>query len=278
LLVQGGTYERSNDPNSSATISPFRLDRFEATVGRFRGFVNAVISGWQPQPGSGKHTHLNGGNGLANVGDAGLPFEQGWDATWNANLANDASAWNAALACHATYPTWTHVPGPNETRPIVCPNWFEAFAFCIWDGGFLPSEAEWNLAAAGGSDQRQYPWSSPASSTTVDCSFANYSPGAMCSPIGVNAVGTESPKGDGKWGQADLAGNAREWSVDWYVSPYASPCTNCAVLGSFGGNGYRVIRGGSFHHPAAEVLTSYRDSRHPTDRAVDVGIRCARAP
>ena len=46
-----------------------------------------------------------------------------------------------------------------------CVNWFEAYAFCIWDGGFLPSDTEWEYAAAGGSLQREYPWGSTAPGT-----------------------------------------------------------------------------------------------------------------
>jgi formylglycine-generating enzyme required for sulfatase activity len=47
----------------------------------------------------------------------------------------------------------------------------EAYAFCIWDGGFLPSEAEWECAAAGGPDQREYPWGStdPGTANLYDC-------------------------------------------------------------------------------------------------------------
>jgi hypothetical protein len=97
------------------------------------------------------------------------------------------------------------MPGPNEKRAINYVTWYDAYAFCIWDGGFLPSEAEWNYAAAGGAEQRVFPWSNPPKSTTIDCSFANYFNGA--SPCfggpsnvgGPNSVGATSPKGDGKY-------------------------------------------------------------------------------
>ena len=90
-------------------------------------------------------------------------------------------------------------PGANESLPINCITWYEAFAFCAWDGGFLPTEAEWNYAAAGGSEQRAYPWSNPPTSTTIDCSHANYDDcAALREPAGdgaVNRVGSESPAG-----------------------------------------------------------------------------------
>jgi hypothetical protein len=48
-----------------ATVSGFRLDKYEVTVGRFRQFVSAWGAGWLPPPGLGKHAHLNGGRGLS---------------------------------------------------------------------------------------------------------------------------------------------------------------------------------------------------------------------
>jgi formylglycine-generating enzyme required for sulfatase activity len=161
-----------------------------------------------------------------------------------------------------------------------CITWFEALAFCAWDGGFLPTEAEWNYAAAGGSDQRAYPWSNPYSSLTIDCSHANYYIGmpdyCVNPPNGaVNRVGSESPTGDGKWGQADLAGNVLEWTLDWYATPYGNPCTDCADLTD---SSTRVFRGGDFSHESTTLRGAFRDYDTPTDRSYTVGARCARAP
>src|SRR5206468_1762189 len=133
------------------------------------------------------------------------------------------------------YPNWTPSPGANENRPMNCVNWYEAYAFCIWDGGFLPSEAEWNYAAAGGNEQRAYPWLNPATSTAIDCTRANYSPspGNYCYFLSAghgstNDVGSESRLGDGKYGQADLTGNVWEWTLDWwYDGSYPSTCNDC---------------------------------------------------
>jgi formylglycine-generating enzyme required for sulfatase activity len=175
LEVPGGTYDRTYDPLDTngnvtltadggptgeadpASVSGFRLDKYEVTVGRFRRFVNAVLSSdggpaWTPPAGSGKHIHLNGANGLNSI-EGG--YEPGWVTSDNEYLVPT----NANLACPGDG-TWTNTPASQENLPINCVNWYEAYAFCIWDGGFLPSGAEWEYAAAGGSLQREYPWGS----------------------------------------------------------------------------------------------------------------------
>jgi formylglycine-generating enzyme required for sulfatase activity len=282
LSVPGGDFFRSYDGIStngaskaySATVSTVSLDKYEVTVGRFRAFVAATVGGWHPAAGAGKHSHLNGGAGL-NGG-----AETGWDSSWDSNIAAQQADWTTNLSCEPTYATWTSSAGANEDHPINCVDWFEAYAFCIWDGGFLPTEAEWNYAAAGGDEQRVYPWSAayPPGSTTLDCSHANYSkdwPTTACVASGTSKVGADSPLGDGKWGHCDLAGNVFEWALDWFLTPYAASCNDCAELSA---TTTRVIRGGGFDGSPACLLNSLREDSTPLGRSESIGLRCARAP
>lgn len=282
--VKGGTFNRDNDATYKATVSTLRLDRYEVTVGRFRKFVSAVVGGWTPPAGSGKHAHLNGGLGLASSAAAAV-YESGWDATWNAQLPAAKATWDDSghLACDPVYQTWTSNSGSNERKPINCVNWYEAAAFCIWDGGFLPSNAEWNFAAAGGSAQRTFPWSSPASSSTTDCSYANYYGAGddmdYCVMPGTGStmpVGSYSPKGDGLFGQADLGGNVYEWNADSYVKPYATKtCDDCVDVTK---STFRVGRGGAFFSDSGNLLSSDSYYFPPDTRYFYQGLRCARTP
>jgi formylglycine-generating enzyme required for sulfatase activity len=158
-LVVGGSFDRGNDTSYPAAISTFRLDTYEITVGRFRKFVSAYPTS-KPSSGSGKNPNN--------------PADPGWGSAWSQSMPADQVTLKAVVQCDSTYQTWTDAVGSNENRPIDCITWYEALAFCIWDGGRLPTEAEWNYAAAGGSEQRVYPWSVPASSQTIDCTYASY--------------------------------------------------------------------------------------------------------
>ncbi len=275
--VSGGTFSRSYDGAAYvsradvATVSPFRLDRYEVTVGRFRRFVSAVVAGYSPAVGSGKHAHLNHGGGL-NGGT-----ELGWDAAWNAGLSRTDARWNDALACDRSA-TWTARPTNDDARPINCVTWTEAYAFCIWDGGFLPTEAEWNDAAAGGDEQRVYPWSRPPESNAFACAWVGREEGPQSCVAGTpGAVGSTSPRSDARWGQAGMAGSLWEWVLDVYERDYPRPCADCAELGAYGDN--RVIRGGSFRTDKTRMVASFRYSDTASDRfGGEVGIRCARAP
>jgi formylglycine-generating enzyme required for sulfatase activity len=312
LEVTGGTYYRTYDqlefsgnailaadggPTGEAdpaTVSSFRLDKYLVTVGRFRQFVRAWNAGYLPPAGSGKHAYLNGGQGLANSGTPGT-YEPGWVATddsniapTNANLVGDASG---VSACDEPgFATWTNSTGSQENLPINCVNWYESYAFCIWDGGFLPSEAEWEFAAAGGNQQREYPWGSTAPGTANQYAIYGgedyegdegyegcyYPSGTLAPCTGVTniaPVGT-APLGAGLWGRLDLAGDLFEWNLDW-VADY-TVCADCADVTA---GGDRVLRGGNFGDFASSLLPPLRGIYYPpATRVVIIGFRCSRTP
>lgn len=255
LPVTGGTFARSYDGVSTgftddryhATISTFHLDRFEVTSTRFQKFVDAYPLDI-PVAGSGRNPH-----------DASDP---GWQTAWNAQLPATRNDLQTSLLCDG-------ISAQQASDPIRCVSWYLAQAFCIWDGGRLPSEAEWNFAAAGGGEQRVYPWSLPASSTTISADHATYGASAP------TRAGAHTLDG-GRWGQRDLAGNVWEWALDYYASPYGSTsCNDCANHTASSG---RVVRGGSFLNNATTVIAANRAASPPTTANRITGLRCARDP
>lgn len=238
-------------PEHSATAGGFFLDKFEVTVGRFRRFVEQY-TGTAPAVGAGANPRIAG---------------TGWQSAWNAHLPATQSALKTDLNCDLGESTWTDAVSWKERYAINCVSWYAAMAFCAWDEGRLPTEAEWEYAAAGGSGNRLYPWGSQVPDETRAC--FNYG----CTHY--RAVGA-APAGDGRWGQSDLAGGMWEWTYDlfddgWYGK--SSPCDNCAN----GTSGYdRVRRGGGVGGLATDLRVANRRGDYPTRTGVYVGFRCAR--
>jgi formylglycine-generating enzyme len=327
--VPGGTFYRTYDPTNvdsasdvvtldigpdgaatgladPATVSSFRLDKYDVTVGRFRQFVTAWRAGWRPAPGSGKHTHLNGGQGLANAnttpyGPSGssdaapvVPgaFESGWVDTGVTIDLSDAALSNISYCkgggCPPDpYATWTSAPGANERMPMNLVTGMDAYAFCIWDGGFIPSEAELKYAQAGGAEQREYPWGASDPDLPANAILhCNYPGDGGC---GIAPVGTASA-GAGLWGQVDLVGNVFQIVLDdcsLVGLTYIDPCVDCVFLqGVPVSPGLTRMRGGAFDDaPMASgqpTLDRYILSGDQGDCGGQaesiVGFRCARTP
>jgi formylglycine-generating enzyme required for sulfatase activity len=241
-------------------VSAFQLDVYEVTVGRFRAFVDAGRGTQLAPPGEGEGAH------------PALPGS-GWSSEWVGELAPGSDALRAALSCSA-YATWTDEPCANEARPINCVTWYEALAFCAWDGGRLPTEAEWAYAAAGGDEQRLYPWggAAPAARAVYACT-GDGSAAGDCAPGDLLPVGSRSPAGDGRWGGADLAGNVMEWTLDVYHVAPPVPCLDCADLTR---GVTRVPRGGSFATDELGLATTTRGGLPPDLHTHEIGFRCVR--
>lgn len=269
-LVPAGDYDWNNNASFPAHVSAFRLDVFEVTVGRFRAFVEAGYGTKQKPPaqGAGAHPKIAG---------------TGWDSSFDTQLPLDGPGLVSAVKCPVSNnigPTWLDAPGPEDTRPINCVNWFIAYAFCIWDGGRLPTDAEINFAAAGGPEQRQYPWGATAPDPTYAVYNCLADGTAGCTSADLPSVGSRSPKGNGRWGHADLSGSLTEPVFD-YFGTFPSPCTDCAVLspepcdsGFFCAS--RRLRGLTWGSVASQMQTTTPDDAPPTARAPQLGIRCAR--
>jgi sulfatase modifying factor 1 len=260
--VPGGSYVRGG--SYPATVGNFCMDKYEVTVGRFKQFV-AAYNAWTGAPAFT--------NPAAGAGEHALGAGSGWQTAWSSSLPSSADVFQdtSHLQCNTTYQTWT---GGNDNLPINCVSWYEAFAFCIWDGGRLATEAEWEYAAGHGSENRTYPWGNtpePTNSYAVfNCQWDGSAAGS-CAFSDIASVGS-AQGGNGYWGQSDLAGNMREWVFDYYGT-YPASCSNCAI----NSGSYRLTRGGSFSNDATVLATSPRGNYGAaTNHSYSGGVRCVR--
>jgi len=242
---------------AAATITGFSLDKYEVTVGRFRRFL-AAYDAWR-----------GAGHPMAGAGAHALIANSGWQSGWP--LAASASALSTNVAC-GTYQT---LPDDNVALPMNCLNWYEAFAFCAWDEQRLPTEAEWEDAATGGSDQRAYPWGSTPVPDRMDPTYAVYwclgdGDDSDCTFADILSVGSK-PAGAGRWGHLDLAGSSWEWVLDSW-DYYPMTCVDCADV-SF--DSVNLLRGGGWGSNELHLRVGYRNGAEGWDRSDATGVRCA---
>jgi iron(II)-dependent oxidoreductase len=155
-------------------------------------------------------------------------------------------------------------------RPVVHVSWHEANAFARWAGKRLPTEAEWEKAAAwdvGRGLSRRYPWGSDS----PDRTRANLD--QRC--LEPQPAGT-FPDGRSPYGCLQMLGDVWEWTASAFL-PYPGfvsyPYREYSEI--FFGDGYRVLRGGSFATAAIVARTTMRNWDFPERRQIFAGFRCA---
>ena len=129
----------------------------------------------------------------------------------------------------------------------------------------LPTEAEWEYAARGGSRSQGYKYSGSNSISDVAWYSGN-------SGFQTHAVGTKSSN---ELDLYDMSGNVGEWCSDWFGDYSSSAQTN--PLGPTSGN-RRIYRGGSYNSDAWQCRVSYRSSFEPVFGRNEIGLRLVLEP
>jgi iron(II)-dependent oxidoreductase len=223
-------------------VPPFAMARSAVTQGAFAGFVD----------------------------DAGYRRPELW--------TEDGWQWrNRAQADHPTY--WVMDGQHWHTRifdrvvplhpdvTLIHVNWYEADAYCRWAGRRLPTEAEWEFAAAGGM-KRPFPWGdgTPAPALAhLDSRVAG------CASAGAFDAG-DTPEG-----VRQMIGNAWEWTADDF-GPYPGYVRDPYKEYSepWFGSPYKVLRGGCWATRSRLIRNTWRNFYTKDRRDVFAGFRtCA---
>jgi iron(II)-dependent oxidoreductase len=230
-------------------VRPYHMARAAVTQGQFAEFVEA--GGYQRR-------QWWSGDGWAWRESSGATGPVYWQRDGNGWQRRDFDRWVAL----------------EPDRPMLHVNWYEADAWCRWAGRRLPSEAEWELAAAGfcegrtlASVQRHFPWGEEA----VGPERANLDGRAGgCLDVAACAAG------DSAFGCRQMLGNVWEWTASDFL-PYpgfvADPYREYSQPWF---RTHKVLRGGCWLTRARLLRNTYRNFYRPERRDVWAGFRtCA---
>jgi formylglycine-generating enzyme required for sulfatase activity len=152
----------------------------------------------------------------------------------------------------------------GSTRPVVNIDWNEARAVCQKAQSDLPTEAQWEYAARGGS---RFPWSFGDDEGLLKY-YAWY--GGNAKDVQETGQRRSNPLG-----LYDMHGNAWEWVRDWFGAYDSGVAVN--PVGPASGSS-RVVRGGSFFNLPANLRSADRGFVPPESGGEPQGFRCVRVP
>jgi formylglycine-generating enzyme required for sulfatase activity len=242
---QMGSYDGQDDekPVHSVTVSDFYMGETEVTVAQFEAFVKATNYQTDAEKRTGGY-----GSWIWN----GSEWEEKDGVTWRCDVGGNVRSRS------------------DYNHPVLHVSWNDAEAYCEWlsrttgKSYKLPTEAEWEYAAGGGSTGRTK-WAG----TDSESSLGSYAWYYANSNSQTHPVGTKSPNGLGLY---DMSGNVWEWCSDWYKG----------YPGSSGVSDYtgssRVSRGGSWNFNSGYCRVANRYYFTPFSRYNYLGFRVVLVP
>lgn len=227
FILGGAPLRPEEGPPRPVTVRGFWIDRTEVTNADFARFVAAT--GYRTQAERPLDPRRYPGLTPAQRAPSSLVFV---GAKPGVDRRDPGQWWR-----NITGADWRHPDGPassiqgKENLPVVHVAYVDALAYAHWLGRDLPTEAEWEYAARGGLDSKRYVWGDqpadpkkPRANTwqgvfpVLDTGEDGYK--ARLAPVGCYPVNG--------FGLYDMAGNAWEWTKDWFKPGLDSPIEEAA--------------------------------------------------
>ncbi|MDR2639627.1 MAG: formylglycine-generating enzyme family protein [Helicobacteraceae bacterium] len=294
-VIRGGRWAAGTDPLRSAYRDSFAPDKSDNDIG-FRLALVEVEKEETPSAGAKEPPVTGGGDLGASDALSAIEFVLIPSGSFTMGCGkqcedNETPAHTVVISkpfymgkYEVTQAQWQTIMGVNPSRvkgennPVESVSWNDVREFIqklnasepnmVIDGKkyryALPTEAQWEYAARAGSDTRYY-W---GDDETKLGDYAWYKDNAQAT---THPVGQKLPN---RWGLYDTAGNAREWTADWYDENYYKNSPQNDPAGSTREQ-YRAHRGGGWSNPANLLRSSHRDGYLPNFRSHNIGFRLA---
>ncbi len=258
--IPGGEFLLGSSPDAAfvfdnekwahpVTVRPFRMARAPVTNAEFAAFVE----------------------------DGGYRRHQFWDEEgwrWRESVKAEHPVYWRREGKHWSVRQFDHWKKQPPHQPVTHVNWHEANAWCRWAGRRLPTEAEWEFAAAaepsdvtGPSERKRiYPWVG----TMPGKHQANLD-AAVLGCVDVAAHG----EGDSVWGCRQMIGNVWEWTASVFAPyPGFAPDVYAEYSAPWFGS-RKVLRGGAWATRSRLISNTYRNFFPPDRRDIFAGFRTA---
>ncbi len=289
VLIPGGTFWMGSDtgpadarPQHQVEVDAFWIDQHEVTNEQFARFVESTgfVTTAERKPSPGDFPDV--------------PAEQLVSGSLVFTPSSKDPALDQPLSWWRFVPgaNWRHPEGPGSDiddrakHPVVHVSWDDAFAYGKWAGKRLPTEAEWEYAARGRLDRKEYVWGDeqqPLGRHAANIWQGRF-PHENTREDGFVATAPVASFPANGYGLHDMAGNVWEWCADWYRPDYYAHTSAINPLGPDSsydpdepGARKRVERGGSYlctdqycgsFRPARRMKTS------PDTSLCHTGFRC----